>query len=140
MPFTPSFMGDLDRFRTELAEVRTPGDWQRFRAAWFADQPWPRRPPGPAAEVAPPPRPGGRGFQRAPLPDDLTPEARYQYFAALGHGFSALFPPAERPGAPGVAVRWSCPACQLYSDEPGDPACPECGRPLLAMRHAPPPR
>jgi hypothetical protein len=140
MGFTPSFMGALDRFRAELAEVRTPAEWQRFRAAWFADQPWPRRSPAPEAGGAPPPRPGGRRFERAALPDDLTPEARYQYFAALAHGFTALFPPGERPGAPGVAVRWSCPACQLYSDEPGDPACPECGRPLLAMRHAPPPR
>lgn len=141
MPFTPAFMRDLDRFHAELAAVRTPADWQRFRAAWFADQPWPRRAgDDPPAGELPPLVHGGRSFQRTPLPDDLTPEARYQFFAALAHGFSALFPPAERPGAPGVAVRWSCPACQLSSDEEGGPGCPGCGRPLIAMRHAPPPR
>src|SRR5512137_1796343 len=139
MPFTPAFMRDLDRFRAELAGVATPADWQRFKAAWFADQPWPRR-AAPGPEPGPAPAPAGRAFQRAPLPDDLTPEARYQYFAALAHAFSALFPAADRPGAPGVSVRWTCPACQLFSDEPGDPACPECGRPLLAMRRAPPAR
>lgn len=139
MPFTPAFMRDLDRFRAELAEVTTPAGWQRFKGAWFADQPWPRREP-PEPDPGPPPRPAGRTFQRAPLPDDLIPEARYLYFAALAHAFSALFPADERPGAPGVAVRWTCPACRLFSDQPGEPACPECGRPLLAMRHAPPPR
>jgi hypothetical protein len=141
MPFEPDFMRDLDRFHADLAAVTTPADWQRFRFRWFADQPWPRRAgeeavDGPLAPLIQ----AGRTYQRAPLPDDLTPEARYQYFAALAHGFSALFPPEERPGAPGVPVRWSCPACQLLSDQPGEPDCPECGRPLIAMRHAPPPR
>jgi hypothetical protein len=138
MDFTPAFMRDLERFRAELAAVKTPADWQRFKAAWFADQPWPRRQAEADAVPPPPVVHAGRTFQRARLPDQLTPEARYQYFSALARGFSALFPPAERPGAPGVAVRWSCPACQLFSDEAGEPACPECGRPLIAMRHAPP--
>jgi hypothetical protein len=138
VPFTPTFMHDLERFRAELAAVRSPADWHRFKAAWFADQPWPRREAD--AEAIPPSAlvHAGRTFQRGSLTDQLTPEARYEYFVALALGFSALFPPAERPGAPGVAIRWSCPACQLFSDEAGDPACPECGRPLLAMRRAPP--
>jgi hypothetical protein len=140
MSFTPAFMRELDRFRAELAQVGTLPDWQRFKAGWFADQPWPRRPVDPAEAAMPPRLLAGRTFTYAPLPDDLEPEARYQYFTALAQGFAALFPAAERPGAPGVAVRWSCPACQHFTDEPGDPACPACGRPLLAMRHAPPPR
>jgi hypothetical protein len=140
MPFTPAFMRELDRFRAELAAVGSPADWQRFKAGWFADQPWPRRTIDPAEAAQPPRLLGSRTFTPAPLPDDLAPEARYQYFAALAQGFAALFPAAERPGAPGVTVRWSCPACQHFTDEPGDPACPACGRALLAMRHAPPPR
>jgi hypothetical protein len=139
VPFTPAFMHDLVRFRAELAAVRSPADWHRFKAAWFADQPWPRREAEAGAIPRPPLVHAGRTFQRGALPDQLAPEARYQYFVALAHGFSALFPPAERPGAPGVAIRWSCPACLLHSDEPGPPDCPECGRPLIAMRHAPPP-
>lgn len=141
MPFEPSFMRRLAEFRAALAEVRTPDGWLRFKARWFDDQPWPRRDPaavearrtGPAAL-------GGRTFTKAPLPDDLTPEARYEYFAALQAGFGALFPAAEAPGAPGVRVRLHCPACEHFTDEPGEPACPGCGRPLLMMRLDPPRR
>jgi hypothetical protein len=140
VPFTPAFMQRLEAFRAALAQVSTVAEWMAFKAEWFADQPWPRRaaPPGPGATG--PFMAGERIFHGGPLPDDLEPEARYQYFAALAQGFSALFPPAERPGAPGVAVRWSCPACERYSDQDGEAACPWCGRPLLAMRHAPPGR
>ena len=35
-------------------------------------------------------------------------------------------------------VRLFCPACELWTDEPGDPACPGCGRELLRMRLEPP--
>jgi hypothetical protein len=130
-------MQRLDAFRAALAQVSTPGQWQAFKAEWFADQPWPRRDPPPGEDARGTYQAGARTFHGAPLPDDLDPESRWQYFAALAHGFSALFPPAERPGAPGVAVRWSCPACERYSDQDGEAACPWCGRPLLAMRRAP---
>jgi hypothetical protein len=137
VPHTPAFMLRLADFQAALARVSTAAEWMAFKAEWFADQPWPRRPGPPEPESTGVFTAGERTFHGAPLPDDLTPEARYQYFAALAHGFSALFPAAERPGAPGVAVRWSCPACQRYSDEDGEAACPWCGRPLLAMRRAP---
>jgi hypothetical protein len=140
MAYQPAFMQRLDDFKAALARVRTPGEWLAFKTTWFDDLPWPKR----SAEAlqalreAPPPPTAGRTFRRSPLPDDLTPEARYQYFAALQAGFGVLFAPEEAPGQPGVAVRHHCPACELFSDEPGGPTCPGCGRPLLLMRLDPP--
>ena len=142
MPFEPAFMQRLPEFRAALAQVRTTEDWLAFKRAWFHDQPWPRRSPealqalGPGEAV----QGGGRTFRRAPLPDDLTAEARYQYFAALQVGFAALYPASDAPGAPGVRVRWQCPACEVWSDDDGGPECPACGRPLLRMRLDPPRR
>lgn len=133
-------MRRLPEFRAALARVRTPDDWLAFKAAWFADRPWPRRSAealaalGPGREV----RLGDRTFRRAPLPDDLSPEARYEWFAAMQAGFAALYPAADAPGAPGVAVRRLCPACEHWSDEPGVEDCPGCGRRLLPMRLDPP--
>jgi hypothetical protein len=140
MPFEPAFMQRLPEFHAALAEVKTAEAWQAFKATWFADQPWPRRSPQALQALKPGETltRGGRTFRRAPFPDDLGAEARYQYFAALQLGFAAVFPPSEAPGAPGVGVRFHCPACELWSDEPGGPACPECGRPLLRMRLSPP--
>lgn len=142
MPFEPAFMSRLDAFRAELEEVRAPADWIAFRARWFGDLPWPRRSPE-ALEAArgdgAPLVVAGRAFHRAPLPDDLTPEARYAYFSALARGFAAMYP-GDAPGTGGSRVRHHCPACEIFSDAPGDPACPGCGRPLLAMRLAPPGR
>jgi hypothetical protein len=142
MPFEPAFMRDPEAFRAALAEVGTPAEWARFQARWFADRPWPRRTPeelerlraaGQTFTVA------GRTFTRVPLADDLTPEARYAYFAALAAAFGILFPaPEDQPGAPGSGVRHHCPACEWWTDTPGDPACPACGRALLRMRVAPP--
>ena len=135
-------MASREEFEAELARVATPRQWVAFKARWFADQPWPRRSAEElaAARALPPLAPvGGRTFQRAPLPDDLTPEARHAYFSALARGFAALFP-ADTPGTGGSAVRHLCPACELFSDDPGPPECPGCGRPFLAMRLAPPPR
>ncbi|MBK9516062.1 MAG: hypothetical protein IPO09_01680 [Anaeromyxobacter sp.] len=142
MPFEPAFMRSLPEFKAALAEVRTTDQWMAFKRHWFADQPWPHRAPevvqslGPGELV----EAGGRTFRRAPLPDDLTPEARYEYFAALQAGFSALFPPAEAPGAPGVKVRVQCPACELWSDDEGGLECPVCARTMLQLRLDPPRR
>jgi len=142
MAFQPAFMQRLPEFRQALARVRTPAEWAEFKATWFADAPWPRR----SAEAlvalrgVEPLVQGGRTFRRAPLPDDLTAEARYEYFAALQAGFGVLFRPEDAPGQPGVAVRYHCPACEHWTDEPGGPGCPGCGRPLLLMRLDPPRR
>jgi hypothetical protein len=140
MPFEPSFMRRLAEFKAALARLRTADEWLAFKADWFADQPWPRRPPealaalSPGAEVTL----AGRTFRRAPLPDDLTPEARYQYFAALQAGFACLYPPDQAPGMPGTGYRVHCPACEHWSDDVRGDACPGCGRPLLKMLLAPP--
>ncbi len=134
-------MAARDAMERELALVRTPADWMAFKARWFSDQPWPRRTPEALAEARGDGAPvvaGGRTFHRAPLPDDLTPEARYAYFSALSRGFGALFPPEDAPGFGGAPVRFQCPACELWSDDPGDPECPLCGRTLLRLRVAPP--
>jgi hypothetical protein len=140
MPHEPAFMKDLDAFHRALAEVRTAEAWAAFKARWFADQPWPHRTPEEIRAA----RPGetevlaGRRFVRAPLPDDVTPDARYEYFAALSAGFAAVFPPADAPGAGGTPVRFHCPACEMFTDDPGEAACPRCGRSLLRLRVAPP--
>jgi hypothetical protein len=143
MPFEPAFMKDLPTFREELARLGSLADWQRFRARWFADQPWPRRSPEALAALAAEGQTvvhGGRTFHRAPLQDDLTPEARYEYFAAFAAVFPVLFPEAEeQPGAGGAGVRFQCPACETWTDQPGDEDCPACGRRLLRLRMAPPP-
>jgi hypothetical protein len=135
MPHEPAFMARLEPFREELAKVDSLPAWARFKARWFDDQPWPRRTPEELEHLRalPPVVSGGRTFQRGPLADDVTPEARYEYLAAMGKAFAVLFPPD-----PGAGTRFHCPACELFTDEPGDPACPSCGRPLLTMRLAPP--
>jgi len=140
MPYEPAFMRRLAEFQAALAQVRTAAEWLAFKEAWFDDKPWPKRSP----EAEQPMRPAepqalsGRTFHRAPLPDDLTAEARYQYFAALQAGFGVLYARADAPGQPGVRVRYHCPACEHWSDDAGGPACPGCGRPLLLMRLDPP--
>jgi hypothetical protein len=139
MAFEPAFLRDLAAFRAELARVRDAGAWAAFKARWFADQPWPPRPESEVAAARPdaPVELGGRRFVRAPpFGHDLSAEGRHQYFAALQAGFAAVFP-GQVPG-PGTPVRLFCPACEMWSDEPGDPACPGCGRELLRMRLAPP--
>jgi len=142
VPYQPEFMAKLPAFRTALEAVTDTPSWMAFKAAWFGDQPWPRRAPEAIQALRPGEAVvhGGRTFRRAPLPDDLTAEARYQYFSAMQRGFAALFPKSDAPGAPGVPVRHLCPACEIWSDDAGDPACPECGRPLLQMRNQPPHR
>jgi hypothetical protein len=142
MPFEPAFMQRLPEFKEALRRVASAQAWQAFKQAWFHDQPWPRRSPQAMQALKPGEtvQGGGRTFRRAPLPDDLTAEARYQYFAALQAGFAAVFTAEEAPGAPGVRVRWQCPACELWSDDAGGPSCPECGRPLLRLRLDPPRR
>ncbi|HUL58952.1 MAG TPA: hypothetical protein VLU43_06750 [Anaeromyxobacteraceae bacterium] len=141
MPFEPEFMRRLDAFRRELGEVRGAAAWSAFKRRWFADQPWPQR----SAEAMAALRPGdlvvagGRAFVRAPLPLDLGPDARYEYFAALQAGFAAVFARAEdAPGGGGSAVRFQCPACEMWTDDPGPDACPACERPLLRLRREPP--
>jgi hypothetical protein len=143
MPFEPAFMKDLDTFRRELAAIRSLADWQRFRARWFADQPWPKRTPEALAARAAEGTTltlGGRAFHRVPLQDDLTEDARYEYFAAFSAITPILFPDAaEQPGAGGAGARFQCPACETWTDEPGGDDCPACGRKLLRLRLAPPP-
>jgi len=140
MPFEPAFMRDLDAFRRALAAVRGQPAWSAFQRRWFADQPWPRR----TAEAIAALRPGaqevvdGRTFVRAPLPLDLEPEARYEYFSALRAGFEAVFTaPSDAPGAGGSGVRFQCPACEWWTDDAGPDTCPGCGRPLLPLRREP---
>jgi len=142
VPFEPAFVRDLDTFRRELAQVRSMPDWAVFRSRWFADMPWPRRSPDAMAaiEAVPTVEVQGRTFHRTALPDDITPVARYEYFAAMQSAFGVMFPsPADQPGAGGSKVRLACPACELWTDEPGDPSCPQCGRILIRLRHSPPP-
>ena len=85
MPFEPAFMQRLPEFKAALARVDSTEAWLAFKHAWFHDQPWPRRTPQALQALRPGEtvQGGGRTFRRAPLPDDLTAEARYQYFAAL---------------------------------------------------------
>ncbi|MGC4001344.1 MAG: hypothetical protein QM767_29360 [Anaeromyxobacter sp.] len=139
MPLEPAFMAQRAAFDAELEQVRTPQQWMLFRKKWFADQPWPVRSPEELAAASGDGAPrvlGGRTFHPAPLPLDVTPEARHAYFQALAKGFAAMYPD-DAPGQGGSSIRWTCAACEQYSDEPGDPACPSCGRPLVAMRFAP---
>jgi hypothetical protein len=137
VPFEPAFMTRRAAFEAELASVGTAAEWFAFKARWFADQPWPTR----SAEALAAARAddasltvAGRTFHRAPLADDLTPEARHAYFSALARAFAAVFPPPP-PGAP---RRHTCPACELYTDEEGPTPCPRCGRPLVTMVLGPP--
>jgi len=141
--YAPAFTRDLEAFRRELASVRTVPEWLGFKQRWFSDQPsWPRRTPEALAALRPGERfdAGGRTWTRAPLPIDLEPAVRYEYFAALQAGFSVVYPdPGDAPGAGGSGVRFQCPACEIWSDDPGPPACPSCGRTLLRLRVQRPP-
>jgi hypothetical protein len=140
MPFTPRFMADLSAFEVELAAVRSAAEWLAFKTRWFDDQPWPRRSPDALAAAGGSPfERDGRCWIRNPLPDDLTPDARYAYFATLQRGFAVLFPTdADAPGAGGSRVRFTCPACEIWSDDAGEERCPCCERPLVRMRVDPP--
>ena len=140
MPFEPSFMRRLPEFKAALAQVHDAEAWRRFKATWFEDQPWPRRTPEALSALSPGATStlDGRTFTRAPLPVDLTPEARYEYFSALQAGFLCLYPPDHAPGAPGTSFRVHCPACEHWTDDVQGEACPGCGRPLLKMLLAPP--
>jgi hypothetical protein len=143
MPFEPAFMKDLETFRRELGELRSLREWQEFRARWFADQPWPRRTPEELQALRsaePTVVLGGRTFHRSPLPDDVTPETRYAYFATLSAVFPLLFPDGPSPAASNAPVRFQCPACETWTDEQGPDACPTCERPLLRIRTGPPVR
>jgi hypothetical protein len=137
MPFEPAFIRDLDNFHRELAQVRSLPEWTSFKARWFADMPWPKRSPEviAALEAAPAVAVRGRTFHRGVMLDDVTPQARYEYMAAMQAAFGVVFPaPEDQPGDGGSSVRYACPACELWSDEPGDPTCPQCGRGLLRLR------
>lgn len=143
MPFEPAFMKDLGAFRRELEELRSLADWQAFRARWFADQPWPRRSPEVLAALRADPETvvhGGRTFHRAPLPDDVTPDARYAFFAALATVFPLVFPEAAKEPVKAGSVRFQCPACEMWTDEQGGDECPACGRQLIRIRTGPPVR
>jgi len=137
MPFEPAFVRDLDTFHRELAQVRTLPQWAGFKARWFADMPWPRRRPEEIAalEATPPVTVHGRTFHRGVMLDDVTPQARYEYMASMQAAFAVVFPAAEeQPGANGAPVRFACPACELWTDDPGEAGCPQCGRTLLKLR------
>jgi hypothetical protein len=142
MPFEPAFVRDLDSFHRDLARVRSVPEWTAFKSRWFADMPWPHRSPESIASIdaAPAVAVRGRTFHRSAMPDDLTPQARYEYMAAMQSAYAVVFPaPEDQPGAGGSGIRFTCPACELWTDQPGDPTCPQCGRGLLGLRAMPRP-
>jgi hypothetical protein len=139
MSFEPAFMRDLEAFRAALAAVRTPAEWARFQARWFDDRPWPRRTPaaldGLRGDAGATVTTAGRTFTRGAPPGRPHPDARYAYFAALAAAYRVLLPaPEDQPGAAGSGVRHQCPACEWWTDHPGDSTCPGCGRTFLRTR------
>jgi hypothetical protein len=137
MPFEPAFIRDLDNFHRDLARVRSVPEWTAFKARWFADMPWPHRTPEAVAAIDALPTVSvqGRTFHRSAMLDDVTPQARYEYMAAMQAAFGVVFPaPDDQPGSGGSGIRYACPACELWTDEPGESSCPQCGRGLLRLR------
>jgi hypothetical protein len=138
MPFTPDFMKRFPEFAAERAKVATLEDWLAFRKRWFPVASWPVKSPeqlrDEATRLAETLAGSTRGedsrrWQPVDWSCDLTPEARYEYFATLAeltrrvHGVGA----SSGPG-------WfhECPFCAIATRDPGSETCPRCGRALIA--------
>jgi hypothetical protein len=143
MPIEPEFMRHLSRFREDRDRVRTVEEWRAFNARWFDVGKWPKKTHAQLKEEADHKRGpidlGGRRWSYTTWVYDLTPAARYQYFAARQEvGLPLLFPePRPKEGAPrDEGWSQSCPFDEITTAELGAEICPKCGRPLLYVRSA----
>lgn len=136
MAFEPEFMTRFSEYSAEKSGVRTLDDWLHFKRRWFDPSDWPTL--GAEQRLAEslrkrgPVRIGGRLWGYTFWTYDLTPEARYEYFATLRKiGNRFLFPDAAEDPSDN---RWQheCPHCEISTNEPGEPTCPLCQRPLVA--------
>jgi hypothetical protein len=137
MSIEPEFMRRLSEFRAERARVRTVDDWRAFTARWFDSTKWPKKSPAQLATESFAKRApldlGGRRWSHTTWAYDLTPEARYEYFAARHEvGLPLLFSVAED----GRGVTQACPFDEISTPQIGDETCPRCGRRLLYVRVA----
>ncbi len=130
-------MSQLEVYYREASELETPDDWQAFAIKWFDQTEWPMRQPQGSNSSAPEmPRTlaaDGRRWSRSSWVYDLSPEARYHYFAVLlGTGMAIRFPHlffAKDKSASG----WTqfCPFCEITTHDRGGKNCPVCSRILL---------
>jgi hypothetical protein len=140
MPFTPEFMLHLDQFRKEREAVRTLDDWETFDKKWLDNTSWPtktadvlreegKRKRGPVSI-------GGRSWGFTDFNDDISPEARYEYFYTLATVGDPINFPDEKsvPKTADEGFRQECPYCEIWTDEIGDDVCPKCRRKLVFGR------
>jgi hypothetical protein len=124
-------------FDVERREVRTLEQWRNFAAKWFDRAQWPQKSPeqlqAESTNKQGPFSLGGRTWGYTSWVYDLTPEARYEYFATLrGIGDPLRFPDATRqPHRAEDGWSQECPYCEISTTELREPVCPRCGRELI---------
>lgn len=128
-------MRQFQEFDAERRRVRTLADWKALAARWFDLPAWPTRSQeqrlAESAGKQGPVSLGGRRWSYTSWAYDLTPEARYEYFATLRRIGDPLRFPGTKAGPGKAGWRQECPHCEISTDEPGDPVCPRCGRELI---------
>jgi len=140
--FQPPFMERIAEFDKERRQLHTLEQWRTFAAKWFDTAQWPMKSPEQQKRESSykqgPFTLGGRQWGYTTWVYDLTPEARYEYFATLrGIGDPLRFPEATNaPRRPEDGWRQECPYCEISTSDLGDAVCPRCGRELIYESYA----
>ena len=129
--FEPAFMRDHARYLASKARVRTLRGWLRFRRTWFDHSQWPMKTDEQIrhehAVKYGPLKLGGRIWGYSFWTYDLSPEARYEYFATVAElGDPYQFPHMFVDLRP-MPNRWTqeCPYCEIHTMERGADFCPK---------------
>jgi hypothetical protein len=142
MPFEPEFMKRLTEFAADRGRLHSVTDWVAFQGKWFDRSAWPEKSASQRAAESPnkrgPVQIGGRTWGYTSWTYDLTPEARYEYFATLHSVGDPIRFPHEAGIAKTAANGWrqECPFDEISTKELGDESCPRCGRRLQYVRYS----
>jgi hypothetical protein len=131
-----------DEFRRERDAVQSIENWNVFYRKWLNNASWPTKSKeklnDEAKHKCAPISIGGRTWGFTFFNDDISPEARYEYFFALKSIGDPLKFPNERqlPKTAELGFSQQCPYCEISTNEIGDDRCPKCKRQLILFRSA----